>query len=459
MAPLAAAYRAAYTPEIVDQSEDCLYLNVWAPEKAAHLPVMVWVHGGSNRVGSGTETGYDGAVLASHGVIVVTVNYRLGIMGFFSHPELTAESPHHSSGNYALLDQLAALKWVRQNIAQFGGDPGNVTIFGESAGSVDVMTLMTSPLSKGLFRRVIAESGPVFALGPERSLSDMAPLGEAVGKAAGGSPGSEIQTLRQMPAAQVQQIENQLIATQFKGYYPNSPIVDGWVLPLSPAHAFASGAMQKVELIAGLNAREMAAFRVDGEAAAKAAGKAPPEPSLSPAFAERARTLYGDSADKLAATYAARIKVDGVAALDQANNDMWACPIGAEAALATSAGLHAWVYRFDRSVPGPGEADLGAFHSLELAYVFGNFETPFFNWLPFNATDHKLGRVIESYWINFAKTGNPNGPGLPNWPNWNAAHEPYISFAENGNAVPMQKFSPIYCDLSPDRLKRELTTN
>lgn len=168
--PLAETYGVAYTLQKLEPSEDCLYLNVWTPllQAGAPVPVMVWVHGGSNRVGSGSESGYEGTSLASNGVVVVTINYRLGIMGFFVHPELTAESPHHSSGNYGLLDQIAALRWVQENIAQFGGDPGNVTLFGESAGAIDSTLLMTSPLAANLFRRVIAESGPVFGLGPAR---------------------------------------------------------------------------------------------------------------------------------------------------------------------------------------------------------------------------------------------------------------------------------------------------
>ena len=245
--PLAAAYGAEFTRKPVDPSEDCLYLNVWTPrlQSGAQLPVMVWLHGGSNRVGSGSEAGYDGRVLASYGVVVVTVNYRLGAMGFFAHPELTAESPHHSSGNYGLLDQIAALQWVQQNIAQFGGDPGNVTLFGESAGSIDATTLMTSPLAKNLFRRVIAESGPAFGLGPERTVAQMEPFGVAVGKEAGAQPGSQLEALRKLPALQITQIEDRLIASQFKGYDPNASIVDGWVLPQSPAKAFALGNIQR----------------------------------------------------------------------------------------------------------------------------------------------------------------------------------------------------------------------
>jgi para-nitrobenzyl esterase len=460
--PLAATYGAAFSRQTLDPSEDCLYLNLWTPQlpPGARLPVMVWLHGGSNRVGSGSEAGYDGAILATHGVIVVTVNYRLGAVGFFSHPELTAESSHHSSGNYGLLDQIAALQWVQQNIAAFGGDPSNVTLFGESAGSIDATILMVSPLTKNLFRRIIAESGPAFGLGPARTVAQMQPLGLAVGKEAGGKEGSQLQALRKLPATQTAEIENRLVATQFKGYDPNAAIVDGWVLPQSPAKAFASGKIEPVDLLVGLNAREFAAFRVGAAAATKKLPPNAPQPGFSEKFkqfADVARPLYGNWTDLAVATYTVRILLHGSPAIDQASNDILvACPVGAEAALATSAGQRAFVYRFDRSVPGKGESELGAFHSLELPYVFGTFQTRAFGWLRFTSTDHKLSQIIETYWTNFAKFGDPNGQGLPPWTPWNAGQEPYLVFSENGEAVPQQSFSPIYCHLSPDRLKQQL---
>jgi para-nitrobenzyl esterase len=462
VAPLAAAYGAAYLPQQLDPSEDCLYLNVWTPQlqPGMHLPVMVWLHGGSNRVGSGAESAYDGASLASRGVIVVTINYRLGVIGFFAHPELTAESPHHSSGNYGLLDQIEALRWVKQNIAQFGGDPENVTLFGESAGSVDATTLMASPLAAGLFRRVIAESGPAFGLGPSQDLARMEFLGEAIGKEAGGQPGSQLAVLRKLPAAQIAQIQSTLIASSFKGYDPNASIVDGWVLSQSTARAFALGNIQPVDLLAGLNAREFSAFRVGAAAAAKRL----PQPTNKPGvteqlkqFANVARPLYGDWTDIAVATYALQILVHGAPAVDQASNDIVAaCPIGAEAALTTNTGRRAFVYRFDRSIPGKGESELGAFHSLELPFVFGTFQVRTFSWLPFTPTDQKLSQTMQSYWTNFAKTGDPNGPGLPPWAPWSTAQESYISFSNSGDAVSQQHFSPMYCHLAPDRLKDQL---
>ena len=465
MTPLAAAYGATFNVVPVSSSEDCLFLNLWVPgwPQKSRLPVMVWVHGGSNRIGSGSEESYNGAALASHGVIVVTINYRLGVMGFFSHPELTAESPHHSSGNYGLLDQIAALKWVQQNIAEFGGDPANVTLFGESAGSIDATTLIASPLARNLFRRAIAESGPAFGLAPERTVAFMAPLGLAVGKEAGGTPGSELEVLRKLPAAQVAQIEAGLIVSQFKGYDPNASVVDGWVLPQSPAKAFAAGAIQKVDLLVGLNAREFSAFRIGAEAARKKSGQPEKKAGLGEQiaqFANATRPLYGGWTDITVAVYMGKILMHGTPALDQATNDILAaCPIGAEAALVTNAGQHAFVYRFERSVPGVGESALGSFHALELPYVFNAFQTRTWDWLPFTSADHKLSSVMQTYWTNFAKTGNPNGPGLPDWAAWSTDQEPYMVFSNDGAPVPQQHFSPIFCHLSPDRLKQQLVNN
>ena len=462
VAPLAETYGASLTREDVDPSEDCLYLNVWTPRPlaAARLPVMVWLHGGSNRVGSGAESGYDGSALAARGVIVVTINYRLGAMGFLTHPELSAESPHHSSGNYGLLDQIAALWWVRSNIAAMGGDPGNVTLFGESAGSVDDTTLMASPLAGGLFRRVIGASGPAFGLGPSRTVAQMEPLGVAIGKQAGAQAGSQLATLRALPAAQVTKIENDLVASRFKGYDPNASVVDGWMLPQSPAKAFASGKILAVDLLAGLNAREFSAFRIAAAANAKKASQPATKPGFSDqvkVFTDTARPLYGNWTDMAVAGYVAKILVHGAPAVDQASNDIVAaCPIGAEAALTTSAGRRAWVYRFDRSVPGKGQAELGAFHSLEIPYVFGTFKARTFNWLPFGTTDYKLSNIIQTYWTDFAKTGDPNGSGLPDWSAWNSSQEPYLSFSQGGDAVPQHNFSPNYCHLAPDRLKTQL---
>jgi len=463
IAPPAATYGARFQGHPVISSEDCLYLNLWAPAWSAKsaLPVMVWLHGGSNTAGSGSQPTYDGASLAAHGVILVTINYRLGILGFFSHPELTRESVHHSSGNYGILDQLAALRWVRENIAQFGGDPKNVTLFGESAGSIDAGMLLASPLSTGLFRRVILESGPPFGLGRPHTLAEAEAFGSAIGNVAGGRSSSSFEDLRALKPDDLTQIVKKVLETQFKGYDAAGPIVDGWLLPQAPSHIFADGSMQKVNLMVGVNGRELSAFRAMAAAQPKAAGK-PDRGTAGQAvakLAETVRPIYGAWTDPAIAIYLAKALANRDLAIDQASNDMLlACPVGALSALMTSAGEHAYVYRFDRSIPGPGEAALGAFHGLEVPYVFNAFGDSSWRWLPFTGSDRQLSSIIETYWTNFAKTGNPNSTGLPGWPAWNTEDEPYMQFDQSANATPRKGFSPTFCHLSPDRLKRQLAT-
>jgi para-nitrobenzyl esterase len=465
LAPLAEAYGQKYEILPMESSEDCLYLNVWVPEwakKPEKLPVMVWLHGGSNVVGSGVESGYNGTALSSHGVIVVTVNYRLGVLGFFSHPELTKESPHHSSGNYGLLDQLAAFEWVQQNIVQFGGDAGNVTVFGESAGSIDAMMLMASPLGQNLFRRVIADSGPAFGLGRMRTIAEAEAVGEEVGKEApgGSSSSSALENLRKLSADEIVKLDQEVIQAKFTGFPASSAIVDGWFLPVTPEKAFASGAIQKVDILVGLNGRELSAFRVAAAARAKAAGKTEKSGGASDALknlADNVRPLYGGWTNVAIAVYLAKAIVDKDLAIDQASNDMLlACPIGAEAALTTAAGQRAYVYKFERSVPGKGEATLGSFHSLEIPYVFNAFQDHAWQWLPTGEADYKLSKTVQAYWTNFAKTGNPNGDRMTNWPVWNAAGEPYLAFTQEGDAVARQSFSPMFCELGAERLKEQL---
>ncbi len=457
--PLAAAYGVTYIPEPVAASEDCLYLNVWAPQAPLQrpLPVMVWLHGGSNRDGSGSQSAYDGSSLAAHGVIVVTVNYRLGVLGFFSHPGLTAESPHHSSGNYGLLDQLAALEWVQKNIAQFGGDPETVTVFGESAGSIDAGILVTSPLSAHLFQRVILESGPPFGLGAIHTLAEAEAVGTAIGKSAPGNSKSALENLRKLPAAELMRIAN----AHYGGTYDASSIVDGWVLPRPPAVAYATGAIQKVDMIAGFNSREMSAFRVGAAAAAKATTAQKKSGGALDGIeklAYAAHPLYGIWTYAAIAKYVGQAFIHRDQAIDQASNDILiACPIGAMAVLTSATGQKVFVYEFERTVPGKGEADLGAFHSIELPYVFNTFQDRTWRWLPFTDVDLRLSLQMENYWTNFAKTGNPNGTDLPGWPTWRDDSEDFMVFSQSGTPAAQQHLSPSFCYLSTSRLRKELT--
>lgn len=466
LAPLADQYHAAFERKSLKPSEDCLYLNVFSPSGAKALPVMVWLHGGSNRVGTGADESYDGSSLALHGVIVVTINYRLGVIGFLAHPDLTAESPHHSSGNYGLLDQIAALKWVQQNINQFGGDPNNITLFGESAGSVDATTLIASPLVTGLFRRVIAESGPAFGLGPPVTLAQAQIVGAAVGQAAvaeSSTPARALEVLRRMPPDQVAALEARVIASHYKGFDPNASVVDGWLLPKPAAQAYASGSIQKVDLLAGLNGRELSAFRIGAAAAQKKAGTPPAKGAPADAvkrLANVAHPLYGAWTDIAVATYLVQILMHGDVAVDRASNDMLvACPVGAEAVLTQAIGERAFVYRFDRSIPGIGESTLGAFHGLEVPYVFNAFTVRSWRWLPFTSIDQNLSATIETYWTNFAKYGNPNASNLPKWKAWNSDDEPYLEFSQSGQPIPQTSFSPSFCHLSPKQLRQALGGN
>lgn len=465
---LAGSYGASYTGEpglnASQSSEDCLYLNVWTPgwpvKKA--LPVMVWLHGGSNMVGSGTQASYAGASLVAHGVILVTINYRLGVMGFFAHPELVAESAHHSASNYGILDQIAALKWVQRNIAQLGGDPGNVTVFGESAGAVDSGMLMASPLTTGLFRRVISESGPPFGLGPMHTLAEVEKLGAAIGKAAPGAGASDVDKLRKLPAGEVEKIAAGVLLAhpEFKGLDTRSTIVDGWVMPQTPAKIFAEGKMQKVDLLVGLNGREFSAFRMAAAAAAKQTRAKTSATDSLRALAEAARPLYGGWTDAAVAYAVVEMLAHKEAGVDKAANEMLAgCPIGAMGTLVTAAGHHSYIYQFDRAIPGRGASVLGAFHSLEIPFVFNTFGDRAWNWLPFTAADHRLSAAIETYWTNFAKTGNPNGAGLPNWPAWNNGNEPYMEFSPGATAGAKKGFSPHFCYLAPERVKQLLSAN
>ncbi len=455
-APMAQAYGATFEQPPVKSSEDCLYLDVWVPEwPAKHpRPVMVWLHGGSNTVGSGTQPTYDGASLSRHGVLLVTLNYRLGVMGFFSHPELTAESPHHSSGNYGLLDQLAALAWVKQNIAEFGGNPDNVTLFGESAGAMDATRLMTSPLSARLFQRVIAESGPAFE--PGQTLSEAESFGSAVGDLAPGNARSTaLEKLRALPAAEVEA----LVSKAKEGVPANltAATADGWVLPTSPQRAFLAGSIQKVDLLIGLNGRELSAFRLAAAAAARTSGSpgSAADSGGLKKFSEAAQPYFGSWTNPAMAIYFGRILINKNAGLDAAANDLiGACPVGAIASLTTASGQRVFVYRFDRTIPGKGEAELGAFHSLELPYVFGSLREGEWRWLPSTADDASLSRLIQVYWTNFAKAGNPNAPGLPDWPAWNDKEKKFLLVTRDGSVTAKHNFPPLFSKLGATELRQ-----
>lgn len=443
--PLAQLYGADYNPAPLRISEDCLYLNVWTPEWPVRnsIPVMVFIHGGSNVVGSGTEGAYDGALLARKGVVVVTINYRLGVFGFFAHPELTRESPHHASGNYGLLDQIAALEWVRRNIAQLGGDPKRVTVFGESAGAINAGLLLCSPLAAGLFQRVILESGPVLSLADHpAALHKGERFGEAVARSLG-SPG-DLRKLRDSPPEKVVVAAREVTARlRDPGY-----VLDGWCLRQAPAKIFAEARQLPVDLLIGNNGREISVFR-----GASAGGGGLGGDSVKRTI----RMFYGSATPMVTGLFVVDSALRRTEAADGWINDvLCTCPEMAMALLYGETGLRAYVYQFLRSIPGKGQKSLGSFHSLELPYVFDAFRKPAWSWLPFEPLDFALGESMEGYWTNFAKTGNPNGPNLPNWPSFDAANQRSMEFTQEGKSIGRPHSRPTFCDLDVNALKGRL---
>ena len=396
-------------------SEDCLYLNVWTPAKSGseRRPVLVYFFGGGFVAGDGSEPRYDGESMARKGIVSLTVNYRLGVFGFFAHPELTKESPHHASGNYALLDQNAALQWVQKNIAAFGGDPKKVTIAGESAGSIAVSAQMASPLSKNLIAGAIGESGALIA--PTLPPVPLAQAEEEGAKFAASVGASSLAALRAMSTAQIQDAAAKLPFGRF------ASTVDGYFLPKLPTAIFAAGEQALVPLLVGWNTEENNARTI------LAANDPTPE-NLTKVL----RTLYGDRADEAAKLYAGA-NADEVrqAATDLASDRFIAYSTWKWADLHGKTGgkpVYRYLYAHPRpqtnAAPAPGSGGTapaaspagprGAVHSAEIEYAMGNLATnKVYAWTP---DDHKVSDVMQRYFANFVKTGNPNGPGLPQWP-------------------------------------------
>ncbi len=381
-------------------NEDCLYLNVWTPARSTGraLPVMVWIPGGGFTNGSASMPLYWGDQLARKGVVVVTVAYRLGPLGFLAHPELTAESPDHASGNYALMDQIAALKWVGRNISAFGGNPERVTIFGQSAGSMSVSLLMASPAARGLFERAIGESGGVFEpieIAPNYRLAGAEKDGVAYAASVGARSLAE---LRHLPAAEL---------LKGNAYLVSHPVIEPDVLPDAPYDVFRLGRQNDVPILIGNNAEE-ARSSVD-PTSVKASTFAADLPGFwpPPLRSESFLAAYPHSTDTEAGQ--ARIAVETDVRFGW---DMWAW---ARLQRATGHGA-VYLYRFDHAPPfPPGSplAGLGAGHSAELWYVFDHLDQE--PW-PWRQDDRRLAEIITGYWTNFARTGDPNGPGLPHWP-------------------------------------------
>jgi para-nitrobenzyl esterase len=395
-------------------SEDCLYLNIWTAAVSAgeKRPVFVWIYGGGFFSGGAAAAGYDGEAMAKKGVVFVSFNYRLGVFGFLAHPALTAESAVHSSGNYGLLDQIAALKWVRRNIQAFGGDPDNVTIAGQSAGSVSVNCLLVSPLTKGLFQRAIAESGTLVLPNP---ILNTLPLAKAEKQGLQLNNSLQATTLGELRAIPAERIEQKT-----SGFF--APVVDGYVLKSPVPEAYAAGDQNHIPFLTGWNGDEGFLFMIKKKNDyLKEAARFGADSSLFLQY-------YPAGSDEEAARSQIALSRDqmiGVASY------FWALEQNKNGATAKT-----YVYNFLRKPPPPDAKTpgFGAYHTAEIGYALDNLDKIE---RPWTATDNTLAETISSYWINFARTGDPNGAGLPVWPAFTAIADSVMVFDENAQAAPL----------------------
>lgn len=400
-------------------SEDCLYLNIWSGAKSnsERRPVIVYIHGGSFVFGSGSMDLYNGENMAKKGVVFVNINYRLGIFGFMSNPELTKESEYNASGNYGILDQIAALKWVKNNIAEFGGDPDNVTIAGESAGSGSVNILMASPLAKGLFHRAIGESGAFFSMeskelggNPSPTLAEAEQNGVEFQKSL---KKASLEDMRKMSAKDL------LKASKNETIVPN---IDGYVLPDTVYNIFEEGKQNDVPIIVGSNSDEGSLLTL-------------PWPAYGAVDAAEFKIIaekrYGDMTNDLLKLYPADTDSQAVKAqMEIPRDQLFTWQMNTWAKLQSKTGKSkAYYYYFNRVQPGPPRfMELGAYHSAEIAYAYNNLDK--MN-LSYTEVDRNLSDVMSSYWVNFATTGNPNDETLPTWSEYNEESDQTMELGDN----------------------------
>lgn len=416
-----------YTSDLGALSEDCLTLNVWTPAEARGAPVFVWIHGGALSGGSSREMLYDGARLASRGIIVVTINYRLGVLGYLAHPGLSSESPNHISGNYGLMDQIQALRWVHDNIAAFGGDPANVTIAGESAGGLSVMYLMATPAARGLFAKAIAESAYMVSAQELKMPHHGTPSAEAIGQqlsVAVHAP--DVASLRGLDAQALTD------AATAMGFFP-FPAIDGRLLQRQLVETFDRGEQAHVPLLAGFNSGEIRSLTF----------LTPPPPANAAAYETAIRAHYGDLAPEFLRLYPS----------DNLQESMWATTRDALygwtaerlVAKQTAAGAPGYLYLFDHGYPAMEAAHLHAFHASELPYVFGNLDRTPRLWPQIPATDqeHALADAILDYWSSFARSGTPSSAHAPVWRPYSAARA-YMHFADDGPRAEEHVFPGMY---------------
>jgi para-nitrobenzyl esterase len=421
-------------PDSPRADEDCLYLNVWtgAARATERRPVMVWIFGGAYTEGAGSSRHNDGEALARKGVVAVTFNYRLGAFGFFSHPELTKESGRNASGNQAIFDALAALRWVQNNIAAFGGDPGNVTIFGESAGAALSAGLVGSPLAKGLLQRAISESGAWMGLSMGLMRS------RASAEAPAGRDASPMQT---MPLAELRAKSTDEIS---KGLRGAGMIVDGWAIPEDLSLTFAAGRQNAVDVLVGSN-KDEGSFILRGPTAEQ--------------WTSRVRGRWGDLADAYLKLYPAGSDAEAAKSSEAAFSDEMAWHMRLYAEAQSKLGKRVYLYYFTHEPPvAAGQPNLRATHTAEIPYVFDNLkavrvypDTSSPELSSASEADRKLAGIISSYWVNFARTGNPNGKGLTEWPAYRDIRD-----GATGTAIALDLTPQVRHEDATDTAKREI---
>jgi len=401
-----------YSQQYPEMSEDCLSLNVWAPADARGAPVLVWIHGGSLTTGSSREAVYDGAALARRGIVVVSINYRLGIFGYLAHPELSRESAQGISGNYGLLDQIEALRWVKANIGAFGGNASNVTIAGESAGALSVMYLMASPPARGLFAKAIAQSAYMISTPELRASTHGDFPGEVVGAYIQGKLGAaDLAAMRGIDAEALAE------AAAKAGYVPFGT-VDGRILTRQLVDIFDRGEQAPVPILAGFNEGEIRSLRF----------LAPPPPADAVSYEKTIRASYGDMADAFLKLYPPTGLAEAV--LLPPRDALYGWTAERLVRKQTAAGAPSFLYFWDHGYPAAETAGLHAFHASEIPYVFGTADRtpPFWPKVPATPGEAKLSDAMAGYWASFARDGVPSAAGEPQWQPYGATRA-YMGFA------------------------------
>ena len=402
-------------------AEDCLYVNVWAPEKppSTRLPVMLWIHGGGFVNGGSSPSVYDGSAFARRGVVLVSLNHRLGRFGFFAHPALTRESGPEPTGNYGYLDQVAALRWVKDNVEAFGGDPGNVTIFGESAGGGSVNTLVVSPLARGLFHKAIVQSGGGRAGGimAPRTLAEAEAVGVAFAKLAGvtGDEAAALAALRKLPPADLVRGMNLVTMGQHRDTYAG-PMIDGKVVVEEPETAFRAGRQAKVPYLIGANDREF--------------GFMP----LPPAAVDGMLARFGAEKDAVVAAYdPGKTGNKGEVGVGLMSDGAMVEPARLLARLASASGQPTYAYRFSYVASSIRKAVAGALHATEIPFVFETVRAKYGE--ATSPEDEALAAAANAYWVAFARSGDPNGDGRPRWPAYSEKDDVILDLAVGGPAA------------------------